>query len=452
MPFFLAVLLIFLAAPGSAQAEPPADSQERLQLSSGDGDGLHVSESPSLEPSQPGHPESLSLREVIRDVRASNRDLDALDESRRAILERAVAAGSMPHPSVGFAVKNLPVPSFSFTDDMMTMTEVMVWQRFPWFGKRALRREAEGLGATEVEAQAGALGLALEEAAVGAYANLWLAVSSRAVVLEQQQALERFAQLARNRYAAGGGNQSDVFRAEVELVRIREPLVALDELESNARAALAALMARESGLLPGSPEPIPLPAFPEDSSSWLAKIPAHPELEAIRQQEQRSVLDEKLALRDRWPDPEVGLMYGVRAEGEDMIGVEVMFHLPVFASSKEDRLAAASRAEARSAASRREARQSGLVAEARAAFASAATQRELMRLYDDDLLPRASRSLESAGAAYRAGRVDFLTLLDARVQLQSQQIEALRTRAGYLREFARWQRAVGVSFLTRDQE
>lgn len=394
---------------------------------------------------------TLYLPELIRLVRERNPDLAALDASRLAVLERAVAAGSMPHPSVGFAVMSLPVPSFSFTEDMMTMSEVMVRQRFPWFGKRELRREIESRGASAIEAESAVFLLDLEEAAVGAYSNLWLAVASREVVLEQQRTLQRFSEMAKARYAAGAGSQSDILRADVERAKILEPLAALDDLELRARVGLAAILALESGELEGQPSAPPAPELPDTPAPLLASLESHPEIRALETQKERSLLEERLAKRDRWPDPEVGLMYGVRAEGHDMVGVDVMFTLPVFASSKEDRLAAAARADARSASLRKDARLNGLKAEARAAFKGAATQRRLLALNEEELLPRARRNLESAMSSYRSGSVDFLTLLDARVQLQTQELEALRTRAGFVREWARLQRAAGVSLFSSNQ-
>lgn len=394
----------------------------------------------------------VSLAEVVSEIRRRNPDLAAMDASRVAALERSVAAGAMPHPSVGFAITNVPVPSFSLTEDMMTMSpEIMVRQQFPWFGKRALRRDIEGTGASAVEAEAAAFQLELEEAAAASWANLWLAVSSRSVVLEQQRTLERFSQLAKARYAAGAGSQSDLLRADVELARIREPLASLDEMEHRARVALAALLALEGGVFEGRPVAPVLPDLPPTPEPLLTSVESHPEIKGLEVQEERSLLEERLARRDRWPDPEVGLMYGVRAEGHDMVGVEVMFTLPIFASSREDRLAAAARSDARSASLRKEARSNGLKAEARAAFQGAATQARLLSLYEDELLPRARRNLESAISSYRSGSVDFLTLLDARVQLQAQELDSLRARAAYLREWARLQRALGVSLFSSNE-
>ncbi|WP_373045749.1 TolC family protein [Vulgatibacter sp.] len=388
---------------------------------------------------------TLALEPLLAAVVERNPDLVALDAQRAAALDRAIAAGSLPHPMLGFAIRNLPVDTFSFTDDMMTMKEVMLRQQFPWFGKRELRREAVEQNAKLAEAEKASQALLLRQATTDAYANLWLSTSSVRLVEEQQQALERFRVIARGRYAAGGGSQSDLLRADVELARITDPLLELEEMETAARAALATLLHRPLASFEGSPAAPPLPALPADPAPLYARIEAHPELRALGEQAERSEIEARLALRDRWPDPEVGVMWGFRTDMPDMVGAEVMFQIPVFAGSKENRLAAASRSEARSALLQRESRADTLLGEARTAWAAAKRQRDLIRLYDEEIVPRAERNVQSAIGSYQAGSVDFLTLLDAQVQLQAQQLEALRARANYVRQLARLARATGVS-------
>lgn len=392
--------------------------------------------------------ETLSLAPLLETVRARNPDLHALDEERAAALDRAVAAGSMPHPSLGFAVRMLPLDTLSFNDDMMTMKEVMVRQEFPWFGKRDLAREAAGKNADIAEAQRASQMLALEEITVSAYANLWLASASVEVVEGQREALGRFAHIARGRYAAGGGSQSDLLRADVEFARIDEPLLALDEARIESRATLAALADVDLAAVEGDPEAPPLPPLPENVEPFLAAVPSHPDLRAIAVQAEQHEVEARVAEKDRWPNPEVGIAYGQRNDLPDMIGAEVMFQIPVFASSKEDKLASASRSQARAARSRADALQRRLESEVRAAWAAASRHHERIRLYDEEIVPRAERNLISATGAYQSGSVDFLTLLDARVQLQNQQLEALRARASYVRELARLARASGVSLLS----
>ncbi len=384
---------------------------------------------------------AIDFASVLDEVLRRNQDLAALASDREAAGHRAVAASAFPNPSVGFAVRSLPVPSFSFTDDEMTMTEVMVRQPIPWFGKRDLRREVGTKDADIAAALGGLQRLALAEATADAYAELWLARASREAVDRQLEALERLAQLARSRFASGGARQADVLRAESELAQIHLPLYRLEEQEAAASARLAALLASETAVR-GAPSTPLLPILP-DEHELFAGLDSHPELRVLSEREAQARVEARLATREKWPDPEVGLAYGFRIGMPDMIGAEVVFPIPVFAGSNQDRQAAAARADAEAASRRRSARRDSLVADVRSAWAAVRQQAQRLHLYEEEILPRGRRTGDAALGAYQAGGVDFLTVLDAEVLRFGQELEVLSARADYLRARARLARAAG---------
>jgi outer membrane protein TolC len=71
--------------------------------------------------------------------------------------------------------------------------------------------------------------------------------------------------------------------------------------------------------------------------------------------------------------------------------------------------------------------------------------RQVVRLYEEKILPAARRSLESAQVNYTTGTLDFLRLLDAERQLNTQQEMYYRAIADYHRRLAELDRAVGGS-------
>ena len=57
--------------------------------------------------------------------------------------------------------------------------------------------------------------------------------------------------------------------------------------------------------------------------------------------------------------------------------------------------------------------------------------RALLELYQADILPQARATVESALSSYRAGSVDFLTLLDAELALVRFEAEAVGLLSDY---------------------
>ena len=67
----------------------------------------------------------------------------------------------------------------------------------------------------------------------------------------------------------------------------------------------------------------------------------------------------------------------------------------------------------------------------------------VVHLYEERILPAAVRSLESALANYINGKLDFLRLLDAERQLNTQREMYHQAMADYHRRLAELERAVG---------
>ena len=69
--------------------------------------------------------------------------------------------------------------------------------------------------------------------------------------------------------------------------------------------------------------------------------------------------------------------------------------------------------------------------------------RQVVRLYEEQILPLSQRNIESAQANYTSGKLDFLRLLDAERQLYSQREMYYQAIAEYHRRLAELERAVG---------
>ncbi|MDD2582898.1 MAG: TolC family protein, partial [Desulfuromonadaceae bacterium] len=71
-------------------------------------------------------------------------------------------------------------------------------------------------------------------------------------------------------------------------------------------------------------------------------------------------------------------------------------------------------------------------------------RRKLVELYKGGIIPQAEQSLESAVISYRVNKVDFLTLLDGRVNLFNYEKELYESQAEYMIKLAQLEATVGV--------
>jgi outer membrane protein TolC len=67
-----------------------------------------------------------------------------------------------------------------------------------------------------------------------------------------------------------------------------------------------------------------------------------------------------------------------------------------------------------------------------------------VELYQGGIIPQAEQSLESAVISYRVNKVDFLTLLDGRINLFNYERELYESKAEYMMALARLEAVVGM--------
>jgi outer membrane protein, heavy metal efflux system len=89
-------------------------------------------------------------------------------------------------------------------------------------------------------------------------------------------------------------------------------------------------------------------------------------------------------------------------------------------------------------------------AEVVARYATLVRIREQIVLLSEGVLPQALATIESAAAAYQAGRVEFMSLLDSQAMLFRNEIELARQLSDFGRELAALERAVGGELITEE--
>ena len=243
------------------------------------------------------------------------------------------------------------------------------------------------------------------------------------IVIESRVALEQLAALARSRYEVGQAAQSDALDAHIELERLEVELLQLQSDNAALQSGLQRLLGR-SGETPRIQAAAPrLAADPgPDPASLDAVIGDRPQLQALEALVERSSRSVELARREYYPDFDVKLQYGQRERApdgvarDDMVSLTVGFNLTIWSKSRLEPQVAGALAMRRQAQSLLRAQQLETQAALATQLAVARQWRATAERYQDTLLPQARAATASALAAYRVGRVDFLTLRQAQLR------------------------------------
>ena len=356
----------------------------------------------------------------------------ALKESLEAARARPEQAKALPDPMVSaLYVNDGWNPSLGERD--MTTLGIMGSQTLPWPGKRDLReRIAQSdtiVPAERLERQRRAIAAGVRRA----FWNLVLAEESLGVLREQEEVWKEAEGVARARYAVGQGTQQDVLRAQVEITRF-EQLRAEQEAEIEARLAeLSRLVGREVKRDAVSGARLALRPERRDLATLQAEAEAAlPELRAGAAGVDREQLAIDLARRDFKPDFAVQAGYMNRGGLDPMWQAGVGVTLPLFRGRRH---AAVAEAEAgrRAAVLQVEAVRAQIRFRTREREAQLRAAERMSTVYADGLLPQARLAYEASIASYQAGKVPFLTVLEALSTLYRDRIDHLRVLAAHER-------------------
>lgn len=364
--------------------------------------------------------ETLKLADLLAEAGAGNPELSASERRYQSALERVPQAYALEDPMFGMGFTNVPVESFAFDQEDMTMKEVELSQKIPFYGKRGLRRDAAALDAAAMESEYREKVIGLRSEVKGVYYELYSIKKALELTEKNIELMGIFRKVAETSYSVGRGMMKDVLKAQVESSMLLTKKAELTREDRTKRAYLGSLLGRAAPVEGVVEEITPTKVAFDKDSLVKAALGARPAVKAADARIKKGSVMVELANREYFPDFEVTARYGQRDDlkggfrQSDMLSAMVSINLPVWWRSKQGpavREAASDRVMA-------EKEKDALTTEISYKVGSLLSEIEqddrITRLYKEGVIPQATEDLSSATAGYEVGRVDFLTLLDSR--------------------------------------
>ena len=367
-------------------------------------------------PSEPG---PLVLGTLFNEARRASPRAEAARALARAAEARVPSTRRLPDPQVQFGLMNYTLRPFAPMDEV-GMRQLQLMQMIPIPGRLGLSGNVASAQASAVAH--GAVGVEWDvrrDVAMSFY-DLYETDQKTVVIRNALGLLQDIASTANAIYAVGEGRQADVLRARLEIARMVEDTIRMRAMRTGIEARLNALLGRVDDVPIGRvARPVFPDALPSLDSLTQSALANRPMLRAGQDELRAATAASRVASRQIVPDLQLGLQYAQRPaeqRGTDHMGsFMVGASLPIFARSRQLRLrdeAGAMQAMAAAELGEMRADTRALVIES---YANLDRARRLTALYRTTILPQATAAVASAMAAYRVGRVDFMTLLDNRM-------------------------------------
>jgi cobalt-zinc-cadmium efflux system outer membrane protein len=393
----------------------------------------------------------------IEHALAQNPEIEAARKRVDAMAGRVPQAASLSDPMV--SLMGFPFfPAVPQTAGGRVTTAVSASQQVPWLGKLRTKAESAEAETDAARAQLAAAELAVVEQVKRAYYDLYAVEKAIRITEEDRKLLLDLARVAEARYRTGKVSQQDVLRAQVEVSSLDGELIRMRQELTSARTRLAQLLHVSPDTPVGAVERLSGEEIPRDVQRlYEIAVAARPELQAQLAMIRRDRRQVELARLAYYPDFNFTVDWAAMttsgaiapsADGIDDVGIGVMLNVPIY----RKRLAAGVReAEAQTVADARQydSLRDGTVQQVKDLFVQATSQEDLIKLFRDDIIPRADQTLRASTSAYEVGSTDFLQLVDNWRQLLRFRIAFHRLEAQLRQTLAGLERVAGGQFARR---
>lgn len=387
----------------------------------------------------------LTLEAALDEALVHNPDLIARRRQFDAASERPAQQRFLPAPTFEAQIWQWPLTTLNPANTNMYM--FTVGQDIPAPGKRR-RREA----VAETDAERAKLAIVVDSREIvdrvkRAYAELYLARKARAVHQASLDLLRYVADAAQANYTTGRVPQQDVLAVLVELSRIHERLITLDEEAQLAEAQLNALMGR----VPGSPigplaEPRERVLLPSCEELQRLALEHQPELRMARLDVERA--ERQLDVVDSESRPDYvamgGYMLMPRHGDAWMATIGVTWPTSPWSRGRLDAERAEATAEIAAARARVAATENALRLAVQQACVRARSAEQRAAMLRTTIVPQSEQALEVSRAAYQTGRLDVLAVIENERLRLAAHLDYYRALSDMERALADLERTVGT--------
>ncbi len=414
---------------------------------------VQLSLMPSLVRSAEGNDHEEDLSALVSKALANNPELKASEARWQMFASKSKQVKSLDDPMVMFKLQNMLTREPGvFNLDPTSAKVVAIYQQLPFWGKRAVR---EKVALNEAESYKWAFEerkLELTKMVKENYYQLW-AVNKMLVIIDKNlKILSNFLTINELKYSVGQGMQQDIYKAGLEKSKMLDMQITLKQQRKSLEANLNYLTYRSGNTPIGTVADFTLPrvTLSREQLNETA-LNNRPQVKNLTSLVNKAKSSRSLAKKEAYPDFNLSAEYMFREPiatgmatdpGYNMFSVGLSFNLPI-QQQKRRAMVAESAFETTMATEELNALKNSISYTIDETLAQLDRRRQQVELYSGGIIPQSGQSLESALISYRVNKVDFLTLLDSRMNLFNYERELYESKAEYMMKIAQLEAMVG---------
>ncbi|GAB7027367.1 TolC family protein [Geotalea toluenoxydans] len=414
---------------------------------------LLLAVSPAMVWAEEGKPPAEDLSRLIASALDKNPELKSSQARWQMFANRVKQASALEDPMFMFKLQNLMAKEpFAFDKDPQTSKVIGISQQLPFWGKRAIKQEVAQYEAESYKWAIEERKLELARMVKETYYQIYAVDKFLQIIDKNLQILTDFITIAESKYSVGQGVQQDIYKAGLERSKMLDMQITLKQQRRSLEANLNYLLYRPDttpiGRIPDFDLPKPSLSAEQLKEAAFAK---RPQVKSLISLANKGDASRRLAQKEYYPDFNLSFEYMFREAvntemtkdpGDNMFTVGVTFNLPLQRERRQAMVAEAT-SETNMSLEELNGLKNSITYSIHDILAQLERRQKLVELYKGGIIPQAEQSLESAIISYRVNKVDFLTLLDGRVNLFNYERELYDSQAEYMMKLAQLEALVG---------
>ncbi len=379
----------------------------------------------------------LTLNGVVEYALTHEPWLQANKYQQEAIEAQSIAAGTLPDPVLTVGLMNLPTDGFAFDQEGMTQFKVGLSQQFSRGDSLALQQQALRQSAEQYPWQRADRQAQVKAIVTEAWLNAYRAQQSIQLINQDKALFNQLIDITEASYAnsLGTTRQQDIIRAQLELTRLEDKLVMLEQQFDSAKKRLAQWL------------PIDMLSGPvsSDNGDVAALMPyqnmqptgvtevlmGHPAVVAIEHALRAKSTQIEVAKEAYKPQFGMNVGYGYRddtpmgSSRADLFSIGVSVDLPLFTDNRQDQQVNAAIANAEAVKTTKLITLQKLQGQYFKELSQLSRLAQRRALYVEQLLPQMAEQAEATLNAYTNDDGDFSEVMRARISELNAKIDAL---------------------------
>jgi len=387
------------------------------------------------------------LNELIQAAK-TNPELASADAQIQASIASVGAKKTLEPPQVAIEFYQTPVSSFPNPIKDQMEYDYSIQQTIPFPGKLATMAGAEQKRTEMLRSNRITQEQDIVRNVKARYFELYLKYRQIEINHETLMLVRSFVDVAQQQYGVGMGKQSDVLRAQTELLSLTNDSIVLFQQRKSIEGMLNALCNRPvTTAIPYVPEIAPMQRTYAINTLLTLAEKNRPELKSMQTGIEMQQTERLAAHKEYLPDFMVRGVYKQMIKSNDDWSLMVGATIPFAPWSIKKISSGTMRADANisNAQSEKNTMKNMIASEVNDALLKLESSSQQLKLSRETAIPQAQQTLESALAAYRTGKQEFLMLIDIQRMLVMAKLDYHMAVMNLLDSQSRLERAVGLT-------